>query len=167
MGWPPAPPAPKREIAKIAKSEKPRRPERAGAAKIGEKGKIMKTQKISTQGKFEIFANSEKIHEGFSTQCEIMFRDYCGWCLKNKAPREMQKSYNTAARGTDPKTYFTLTVTKMTDAEFTQATAKTVKTETPKFQVLLAKLAIEAKADAKTADAIRKALKEMFKAETK
>jgi len=120
----------------------------------------MKTQKERTQGKFVITANGKEIHNGHSTQCEIMFRDYCGWCKKGKAPKSMQTAFDDSKLD-DPTKLFKLQITKMTDEEFTKATAKTPKTKKETHVKLLEKLAAHLKDHPEHTEEIRKAITEM------
>jgi polyribonucleotide nucleotidyltransferase len=91
-----------------------------------------------------------------------MFRDYCGWCKKGKAPKTMQTAFNDS-KEKEPEKVFTLEVTKMTDEEFTKATTKTPKEKKENHVKLLEKLAADLKDHPEHAEEVRKALKEMTK----
>jgi len=101
-----------------------------------------------TQGQFVITSKLDSTYKqtGYSSQCEIMFRDYCGWCLKKKAPKLMQAQFDSQiAKNKDLKLadLFVLTVTAMDDASFKTATAKTVKPAVSKIDKLVSSLVTE------------------------
>jgi hypothetical protein len=113
-----------------------------------------------TQGKFTVVDKTGKeIHSGHSTQMEIVFRDYCGWCLKNKAPKNMQAAFDAREdKNLKPTDVFVLQMTEMDDASFSEATKKSAEPKASKLEKLLAAIADELKSNPDKAEEIRKAL---------
>ena len=83
-----------------------------------------------TIGKFTIKSKNDPnfSYDGYSKQCEVMFRDYMGWCRKNKAPKALQAEYDKAiVAGIKPEEIFTLEIQPMTEEEFEKAANKSAK----------------------------------------
>jgi hypothetical protein len=101
---------------------------------------------VKTHGQFVITSKLDPTfsYSGYSCQCEIVYRDYLGWCTKAKAPKTLQAFYNAHktvdGKTVEPATVFSLKVVPMNDADFAKATAKKPVDATAKVDALLAKL---------------------------
>jgi len=82
-----------------------------------------------TVGKFVITSKFDENfkYEGYSKQCEVMFRDYMGWCIKGKAPKLLQAEYDKHPDlAGKPGEIFDLTVQPLSTEEFEKITNKRV-----------------------------------------
>jgi hypothetical protein len=101
---------------------------------------------VKTQGQFVITSKLDPkfTYSGYSCQCEIVYRDYLGWCTKAKAPKALQAFYNTHktadGKTVSPADVFSLKVVPMATADFAKATAKKPVDATAKVDALLTKL---------------------------
>lgn len=125
------------------------------------------TKKIPTQGSFKVTSvtTNEVVHEGFSKQIEICYRDYLSWALKGTAPKRIQAVVDASEKTALPMDLFTLTMVAMDDATFAAATHKATTTaapKQPKYLTLLDQLQAEIKKDVSILPALRLAVAKLF-----
>jgi hypothetical protein len=114
------------EAVKVTVPEEPKTLEATKAVVAAETSKaaipVETSKKVKTMGKFVIKSNFDPTfsYEGYSRQAEIMFKDYMGWCAKNKAPKALQTHYDKIVKENKNITtpIFVLRITPLTEAEF-------------------------------------------------